>query len=334
MKQSSRVCAGLTSFNENIDQLFAQDVLCGLSLQQKSLPCKYIYDDFGTELFSRIMTLPEYYPAECEAEILENQGVAIAKKAGEGPLNLVELGAGDGSKTRILVKSFIKAGISFTYVPIDISRAAVSRCEEHICRDFPDLRPRGMVSDYFEGLRWLSGQKQGRNVVLFLGSTIGNFTPKAATSFLADLCRSLNPGDMVLIGFDLVKDTDVMVRAYNDARGLTEQFNKNILARINRDLGGTFDLDCFRYFSGWDPASGGIQSYLISRRMQKVRIEALSETFAFRSGEAIHTESSYKFTLPQVRKMAAHSGFSISGRYPDSRSWFADFLFTAGPACL
>ncbi|MFW5930963.1 MAG: L-histidine N(alpha)-methyltransferase [Desulfosalsimonas sp.] len=334
MKTNSAVSGELPRNRETAHDRFAEDVLSGLSLPQKSLPCKYIYDDFGTELFSRIMTLPEYYPARCETEILESHGASIAEKAGPGPLNLVELGAGDGSKTRILVKSLIDAGTSFTYVPIDISRAAVSRCEEHMCRDLPDLKISGMVSDYFEGLKWLSGQNHAGNAALFLGSTIGNFPPNARRNFLDKLRRSLNPGDMVLIGVDLVKDTDVMVRAYNDTRGVTEQFNKNILARINRELGGTFDLDGFRYFSDWDAASGGIQSFLVSRRMQSVGIEALSKTFVFKPGESIHTESSYKFTLAQIKKMAAHSGFSVSGCYMDSKSWFADFLFIANPVCF
>lgn len=330
MKQSRAVSGKNSRHCETVRDRFAEDVLRGLSMAQKSLPCKYIYDDFGTELLSRIMTLPEYYPARCETEILQAHGASIAEKAGKGPLNVVELGAGDGTKTRRLVESLMAAGTCFTYVPIDISGAAVRRCQEQMSREFPGLSVRGMVCDYFEGLKWLSGQNHSRNVALFLGSTIGNFAPPARRGFLDNLRRSLNPGDMVLIGFDLVKDTDVMVRAYNDAQGVTAQFNKNILARINRELGGTFDLDGFRYFSDWDAASGAIQSFLVSRRPQKVGIEALSRSFAFKPAEAIHTESSYKFTLPRIRMIAAQSGFSISGSYLDSRSWFADLLFHVG----
>lgn len=309
---------------------FAGDVLNGLSQTYKSLPCKYIYDDAGTALFSSITTLPEYYPARCEAEILDTHGKSLSEAIGGWPVNLVELGAGDGSKTRILISSFMNICADLTYVPLDISKAAVRKCSQTICSDFPDLCVRGMVSDYFDGLKWLSGRDHGgTNVVLFLGSTIGNFPPKAGKTFLANLRKSVNPGDMVLIGFDLVKDIDVMTRAYNDSLGITAQFNKNILARINKELAGNFELDSFRYFSAWDENSRGIQSYLISRKAQKVRVEALDETFAFKSGEAIHTESSYKFTLPQVRKLAADTGFAIKDTYLDSGRWFADCLWRA-----
>jgi L-histidine Nalpha-methyltransferase len=145
--------------------------------------------------------------------------------------------------------------------------------------------------------------------------------------FLDNLRSSLNPGDMVLMGFDLVKDIDVMIRAYNDAKGITAQFNMNILARINRELGGTFDMDGFDYFSTWNASTSGIQSFLISRRPQKVHVEWLSETFEFGAWEAIHTESSYKFTLPQIKKLASESGFAIAGQYLDSRHYFTDSLW-------
>ncbi|MCF8094375.1 MAG: L-histidine N(alpha)-methyltransferase [Desulfobacteraceae bacterium] len=308
---------------------FARDVLHGLSQTCKSLPCKYIYDDVGTELFSRIMSLPEYYPAGCEAEILETYGAVLAETIRENPVNLVELGAGDGQKTRILIGHLINSGNEFTYVPLDISGAAVRKCAKNLRSSFPDLRVRGMVSDYFDGLKWLASQDCGMNVALFLGSTIGNFSSRARAEFLNNLRGSLNPGDMVLVGFDLVKDAELMIRAYNDSLGVTAQFNKNILARINRELGGDFDLNAFRYFSTWDEVSGGIQSYLISKRPQKVRIEALSETFAFEPWEAIHTESSYKFSLPQIRKLAEDSGFETAGQYLDSGRYFADCLWKA-----
>ena len=327
MKQSQTVYENHYSEAETLRDQFAEDILNGLSLPRKKLPCKYIYDNVGTELFSRIMTLREYYPARCEAEILETHGKFLAEKFKEGPVNLVELGAGDGRKTRILIEDLINAGSTFTYVPLDISRAAVHKCSDQLCLAFPELRVKGMVSDYFDGLKWLSQQDQSKNMALFLGSTIGNFSPRDRRKFLDKLRRSLNPGDMVLIGFDLVKDIDVMVRAYNDSQGITAQFNKNILARINRELGGTFKLDGFRYFSTWDAISGGIQSFLISKKSQKAHIESLSKTFEFESWEAIHTESSHKFTLPQIRKLASESGFAIADQYLDSRHYFADCLW-------
>ncbi len=315
--------------HETMQNEFARDVLHGLSQPRKSLPCKYIYDDAGSKLFSRITTLPEYYPTRCETEILEAHGGLIAGAIGTGRTNIVELGAGDGAKTRLLIPRLMETCSALTYVPLDISDAAVRRCSQNLCRLFPDLRVRAMTSDYFDGLKWLAGQNQSTNLVLFLGSTIGNFAPKARNRFLVKLRRSVNPGDMVLIGFDLVKDVDVMTRAYNDCQGVTARFNKNILVRINRELGGDFDPDGFRYFSIWDVPSRGMHSYLVSRRPRKVRVEAIDETFAFKAGETIHTESSYKFTLPQIRKMAADSGFVIADKYLDSEHWFADCLWRA-----
>lgn len=315
--------------HESMQNEFARDVLNGLSQPRKSLPCKYIYDDAGTDLFSRITTLPEYYPTRCEAEILETHGGLLAETVGGGPVNLVELGAGDGAKTRILIPVLMHTCSALTYVPLDISGAAVRQCSQNLSRVYPDLRVRGMVSDYFDGLKWLSGQNHSTNVVLFLGSTIGNFRPQARKRFLANLRKSVNTGDLALIGFDLVKDVDVMTRAYNDCQGVTARFNKNILVRINRELGGDFDPEDFRYFSTWDARSCGMHSYLDSRRTQKVRVKALDETFAFESGETIHTESSYKFTLPQVRKLALDSGFVIEDDYLDSGGWFADCLWRA-----
>lgn len=329
MKSTQASCESREFDYEGIQGEFASDVLHGLSQPYKSLPCKYIYDDTGTALFSRIMSLPEYYPAMCEAEILETHGASIAETIRGGAVNLVELGAGDGRKTSILIKHLMKSENPFTYVPVDISEAAVNRCSGCLRRSFPCLQINGMVSDYFEGLKWLASRNQGKNVALFLGSTIGNFSFHERRNFLSNLRSALNPGDMVLIGFDLVKDVDLMVRAYNDSRGITARFNKNILVRINRELGGDFDPNGFRYYCTWDEASGGIQSYLISRRTQKVRIEALSTEFKFAPREAIHTESSYKFLPSQICGLAENSGFETRGEYFDSRQYFSDWLWEA-----
>lgn len=308
---------------------FAQDVLHGLSMPRKRLPCKYLYDDAGSRLFSQIMDLAEYYLARCEVEIFETRGAELMDFFADPPLNLVELGAGDGTKTRVLIEHIRHRETDFTYVPIDISRAAVSGISDRFGRWFPGLRTRGITADYLEGLKWLSGQNHCRNIVLFLGSTVGNFSPRGREEFLKNLRASVNAGDWLLIGFDLVKDIDVMIRAYNDARGVTAAFNKNILIRMNRELGANFDPGRFRFYSTWDVDACAVQSYLVSTCAQEVYISSLGRGFDVSAWEAIHTESSYKFTRQQTRELAAKTGFAVAVELTDNAEYFMDALWRA-----
>jgi L-histidine Nalpha-methyltransferase len=308
---------------------FAHHVFSGLSRSAKRLSSKYIYDEAGSRLFSRITELPEYYPTACETEIFERHKSLLSKLFGQTACNIVELGAGDGRKTRILIEELLGRTCDFTYVPIDISGAAVDDLSNRFSRHYPGLCIRGIVSDYFAGLKWLANQNHRRKIVLFLGSTIGNFGPLSRLAFLENLRRSIDKGDLVLIGFDLVKDIDIIVRAYNDAQGVTADFNKNILHRINRELDGDFKPDRFRYLSFWDGSSSAIQSYLISARRQQVHIGKLDYTFAFDAWESIHTESSHKFTPTQIAGMAVETGFVVEAEYYDSRQFFVDSLWRA-----
>ncbi|MFP3981708.1 MAG: L-histidine N(alpha)-methyltransferase [Desulfobacterales bacterium] len=308
---------------------FARDVLHGLSMPRKRLPCKYLYDDAGSRLFSQIMNLAEYYPARCELEIFQTHKAALANLFGGPPLNLVELGAGDGTKTRALIEQMRTKKTDFTYVPIDISRAAIDCVSDRFSRWFPGLRTRGITADYLAGLKWLSGQNHCRNIVLFLGSSIGNFSAPGREAFLKNLRGVINNGDCVLIGFDLAKDIDVMRRAYNDSQGVTAAFNKNILTRINRELEANFDPGRFRFYSTWDVNARAVQSYLISTCEQRVHIRRLSRSFDFSAWEAIHTESSHKFTRHQIREMAARNGFAAESEFTDSAGYFTDCLWRA-----
>jgi len=314
---------------ETLQRQFARDVLKGLSQPCKSIPCKYIYDERGSELFCKIMELPEYYLTDCEKNSLNAHKGSISDTIGHGHSNLIELGAGDGMKTKILIRHLLKHGHDFHYYPIDISESAVVNLAQCLNREYPGLKIRGLVTDYFKGLTWLSQQNNAKNVVLFLGSNIGNLSPREAMDFLKHLRRSINKGDYILIGFDLKKDIDTMVGAYNDAQGITEQFITNILLRINRELGGEFDPGCFRFVSNWDDLSGAIKSYLVSTCDQNVHIRGLNTFFTFDEGEAVHAESSYKFTTGQCSVMAEEAGFSIVDNYFDDRSYFVDSLWTA-----
>ena len=308
-------------------RLFADEVSAGLSSTPKELPCKYLYDEEGSRLFKEIMELREYYPTGCETEILERHKADIAAALDSKAFNVVELGAGDGTKTKILLRHFLDAGLLFHYVPIDISESALEGLKEDLKREFDGMAVQGLATEYFEGLRWLSRSMRRMNLVLFLGSNIGNFAPSESRAFLSSLWNASNDGDLVLIGFDLKKDLGTILRAYNDDSGVTARFNINILRRINDELGGDFDLAGFEYYSTYNPRSGAIESFLISRRRQTVYIDLCGRAFSFAKWEPIHTESSYKFDKGQLSGLAPEHGFEEVANFYDPRRYFADALW-------
>jgi L-histidine Nalpha-methyltransferase len=306
---------------------FARDVRDGLSREHKALPSKYLYDDEGSRLFRAIMALPEYYPTRCEAEILESNKEHLAALFGREPFCLAELGAGDGAKTRILLRHLMTSGSPFTYVPVDISATALEVLVNAVAEDCPQLVTRGLAAEYFHGLSLLSACDDRSKVVLFLGSTIGNMDRSQAGAFLRDLRESLNDGDRVLIGFDLKKDAAVLCRAYNDSTGITARFNGNILTRINHELGGSFEPERFTYYSSYAPDREAVVSYLISTCEQTVTIDALQMTVHFEPWEPIHTESSHKYSDGDIHSMATRCGFAVEHTFHDQRRYFADSLW-------
>ena len=310
---------------------FAEEVAAGLSLTPKQLPCKYLYDAEGSRLFQAIMELEEYYPTRCETEILNRHKEDISTIIGEAEFNLVELGAGDGAKTKILLRHFLDLGLSFRYVPIDISPSAVQGLTCDLRKEFKGLAVQGLATDYFEGLRHLARLDRRSSLVLFLGSNIGNFTPGESLIFLSSLRTSLRIGDYVLVGFDLKKDLNTLLRAYNDPKGVTARFNINILRRINDELGGNFVPSQFEYFSTYNPRAGAIESFLVSLRRQNVLVEQCGRSFSFSKWEPIHTESSYKFRQEDFGRMARTQGFRSVASFCDSRRYFADALWQAVP---
>ena len=312
---------------EGMGDEFAGDVLTGLSAAPKQLPCKYIYDDRGSRLFTEITHLPEYYLTRCETEILRSRRGTIVDLLPQDGFNLVELGAGDGQKTKLLLDEIVSAQIDCHYTPIDISKAAIEGLLTTLQKEIPKIRARGIVSEYFLGLRRLSALNHRPNVVLFLGSNIGNFSSKERSRFLGNLSASLNHGDMVLVGFDLRKEVKTLVEAYNDRQGVTAQFNLNLLRRINRELGGEFEVDNFEYYSTYSPETGGVNSYLISRTQQTVAVRSLGCEFKFTPSEPIHTELSQKFSPSEICKLAYHHQFEAVGVFYDSRRYFADALW-------
>lgn len=328
MKERYRVIAA-NDYASQDDGLkdFADEVLIGLSSTPKRLPSRFFYDDEGSRLFQRIMALDEYYPTALEAQILDASREAICSLV-TAPVDVVDLGAGDGVKTRILLEQLQHQRADVCYVPIDISEGAMAELVGNFETLMPDLPVDGLVSEYTEGVRWLSTHRSDRaRLILFLGSNIGNFDRAHARAFLHRLWGALQDGDHVLLGFDLKKDIDALLRAYNDQEGVTAQFNLNLLARINRELGGHFDLGKFRHYGTYDVFSGAMVSYLVSRELQTVAVDALATDFVFDAWEPVHTEYSYKYLRSDILGLAHDTGFSIEAEFVDDREWFLNGLW-------
>lgn len=312
-------------------EAFARDVLQGLLAKPKSIPARCFYDERGSRLFQRITELPEYYLTRCERSILQQHTDQIAAAVAGGPFRLVELGAGDGTKTELLLRCFLARGQRFQYVPVDICRETIVDLAQSL-RHRDGLAPlclHGIVAEYFDALQMLSQRSVQRNLVLFLGSNIGNFDPFDARQFLRGLRESLNPGDLVLIGFDLKKDPEILHRAYNDSQGITCQFNLNLLDRINRELGGRFDRQRFYHYGSYNVLHSRMESWLVSSEAQKVEIDALREVVEFDAWEGIHVECSYKYDLSEIEAMADSAGFGVRDHLLDGQKYFVDSLWEA-----
>lgn len=308
-------------------QAFALEVLVGLSDANKSLPSKYLYDTTGSELFTEITRVPEYYLTNCEREALQLHADEIASLAQDQPFNLVELGAGTGEKTLILLEKFLELGLDFHYIPIDISEGAMKSLTEELKKSLPQVKTGGLVSDYFSGLKWLNNRHQRKNFVMFLGSSIGNFTRHEAKFFLRNVWSCLNHDDNLLIGFDLKKDIELLLSAYNDSQGVTAEFNLNLLRRINNELGGQFDISKFRHYGTYNVLTGAMESFLVSMQPQEVFIEMIGRSFSFGAWEPIHTEYSFKYLEEDIRTLATETGFTIDGFLYDSQRFFTDSVW-------
>ncbi len=326
---------------QSFRRTFAMDVMEGLSQRPKQIPPVYLYDENGSRLFRQITALEEYYLTKCEHEILTSYKEEISQLLPRQSFNLIELGAGDGRKTVLLIDHFIKRHLEFEYLTLDISPEFVNGLTLSLEEMFsPGLKVTGIVAEYFDGLKWLANKSSSKNLVLFLGSNIGNFDYFGVRKFLRHLWDCLKPEDLVLIGFDLKKDLEVLNRAYNDPGGVTREFNMNLLERINRELGGDFDRGKFLYYSGYDVATGAVESYLLSMERQEVSIRDLNRVFSFEAWEPIHTESSLKYLETEIASLAAEIGFQVQRDFFDSRRYFVDSLWrvikpgkATAPAC-
>lgn len=305
---------------------FAHDVRTGLSRSPKSLPSMYFYDARGSDLFRRIMDLPEYYLTAVERGILARNSHRIAECVGRSECDVVDLGAGNGEKTALLLDALSRRGASLGYVPVDISERALLEALAACASEFPGVRAKGVAAEYGQAVRWLvESNCARRRLVLLLGSNIGNLPDPVAIGFLRDLRKALTPGDHVLVGFDLMKDVRLLQRAYDDGQGVTAEFNLNLLCRINRELGGTFDPSRFAHVAAFSANEHAMKSYLMSTMSQTVEIGGLS--FALGQWEAIQTEMSRKYLRSDVVRFAKEAGFVRICEFVDDRQWFLDALW-------
>lgn len=305
---------------------FAQEVDAGLSSEPKTLPSKYFYDERGDELFVEIMNMPEYYLTDCEMQVFSERTEELAKLTKHDQLfDLIELGAGDGTKTIHLLK-YLSENAEVRYCPIDISQHAVDTLAEMLAKELPELNVLPVQGDYFKALDKL-GNTERPQTLLFLGSNLGNMIDLRAQKFIETLSKRMRAGDKLLLGLDLRKDPSVILPAYNDKQGITQEFNLNLLRRINRELGGQFDIDTFSHEPVYDAVKGEARSYLVSRVKQQVYIEATDTSYVFDEGERIHTETSRKYDPDEMKKMAAEYNLTYVDMLQDERCYFADMIF-------
>jgi L-histidine N-alpha-methyltransferase len=304
---------------------FSRDVLDGLAAIPKVLPCRYFYDEKGSLLFERICDLDEYYLTRTERSILEANADEIATNFPRAT-TMVELGSGSSAKTRLLIEAFLKHHGRLRYVPLDISPTILEASALELLADYPGLEIFAIAAEYHTGLSHVSRDVPAPRLVLFLGSTIGNFDPEEATAFLARVRSTMAQNDRLLLGADLAKDPEILKRAYDDSLGVTAAFNKNLLARINEEMGADFDLDAFDHSARFNQAADRIEMHLVSRTDQTVTFTTTGIKVDFKAGETIHTESSHKYSSAQLEGLATRAGLRTDKTWSDEQGRMAVML--------
>lgn len=314
---------------KELDVVFSKDLLEGLSSNPKTLSSKYFYDETGDRLFQQIMQLDEYYLTRAEYRILEKNARELTTLllALNSEIQLIEFGAGDGYKTKLLLTDFIKNKLNFTYVPIDISENAIKKLSDDISILYPNLIIKPVEGEYFEALKLLQKDLENTKLVMFLGSNIGNFKELDSLIFLKKLHASLTKNDRLLIGFDLMKKPQKIMAAYNDSEGVTKKFNLNLLKRINEEFDADFDLNTFEHYPVYNPQTGEMKSFLVSNKKQTVHFSALDRSIDFEKWEAIQTEVSQKFNLEKVYELAQKAGFEIERNFIDDEDFYLNSLW-------
>ena len=328
--------------NKEVEE-FANDVAICLATETKRLNPKYLYDHLGSQLFEQICVQPEYYLTRIEASLLKRHAPLITTLVGSD-IRIIELGSGSSSKTALLLRYLSSQKKRIIYFPIDISISILMESTRRLKSQFPNASIIAIRSDYgtgvdraaakcmaTDGVRGKKKKKTNKSnkngnqyskLILFLGSSIGNFEPMAARSLLRSIREKLHTSDFLLVGFDLQKDESVLTAAYNDKAGITAKFNLNLLARINRELGGNFELEKFKHYAYYNREQHRIEMHLVSNTDQQVYIDALGKNFSFGKGDSIHTENSYKYSLDQIAALAKDSGFRLKKEFTDEKRWF------------
>lgn len=305
-----------------------QDVINGLQKECKSIAARYFYDSKGSQLFEKICQLPEYYPTRTEASILQQYAANIIEhtKATE----LIELGSGSSTKTRYLLDVYQGLNIHLDYIPVDVSSSILQASAQELLADYSQLRIQGKVATYNQALKHVSSYSRGKRMIIFLGSSIGNFGPKECDRFIDQVTKALNPGDYLLLGMDLQKPVEILEAAYNDSQGVTAAFNLNMLQHLNDRFKGNFDLDLFEHQAIYNLRDNQIEMYLISQQDQSVTLKELDLTFELRQKEKILTEISRKFDLEQMKQYLRKHALEMIKAYTDSQQWFGLLLCQIG----
>lgn len=312
-----------------LETQFEQDVRNGLTDFPKHLSSQYFYDEKGDKLFQEIMAMPEYYLTDREFEILSENTAEIAGLFAQGnaPFKLLELGAGDGKKTKVLLKYLSENNFKFKYQPIDISQNALDGLEKSLLEELPQVSVETRQGNYFENLSAINDENGTKKVILFLGSNIGNLLHPQAVEFLKSVRVLMQEEDLLFVGFDMKKNPQTILDAYNDLNGITAAFNKNVLTRINRELDANFDIDKFLHWEVYDPETGTAKSYLIANETLTVSLKKLDLQVKFNAWETIHTEISQKYDDRTIQWLADKSGLEIVTEFSDANEHYKDYVF-------
>ncbi len=314
--------------NTRFTSAFEEDVYTGLTSYPKHLSSKYFYDKKGDKLFQEIMNLPEYYLTNCEYNIFKTNTQEIADAfAGANGFDLIELGAGDGKKTKLLLRYLADKKINFDYLPVDISQNALDKLQESLKKELPSVSVKPQQGTYFKTLERLADYNTRKKVILVLGSNIGNLLHKDAINFLRQIQEAMSPDDMLFMGFDQKKNPQTILDAYNDPTGVTAAFNKNVLERINIEMDGNFDLDSFIHWETYNPETGTAKSFLVSKEKQTVTIKNLDLTVNFDAWESIHTEISQKYDDTVVEWLASQADLKVINSFTDEKDYYKNYIF-------
>ena len=302
-----------------------QELVQGLCGSQKRIPSKYFYDEVGSNLFNRITRLPEYYLTRSELNVLNQFKADISDYFCSEKINIIELGPGEGTKSKILLEQFLVDDRVATYMPIDVSSEYIMLLKEKLECEFPTLRYQGIVAEYLQGIKQVTIDTEQKKLILFLGSSIGNFSKEEADHFFLELKNSMNVGDLLYVGFDLCNDTQALNMAYNDSQGVTTEFNLNVLRHINRECSANFCVEKFTHKPNYNKQTNAMESYLVSQANQTIKI--LGQEFEISVNEEILTEVSCKYTIADVNEFASRANFEVVRHFYDSDQKFLNSLW-------